>query len=462
MRRTPLWLTAALFVLLSLLLAACTAPAAPAAAPAAPAEVAAPAEAAAPVADAPAAAEPVTLEFWGGWTGPDGDIMRAMIEEYMGENPNVTVNLTVQQWSPLFDTFIASASAGESPDILAMHPQELSQFIELGLIDPLDEIFAGSAVINAEQLPASAIVANTYKGNLYGAPLDQHMHGLFYNKDLFEAAGLSGPPTTGAELMEMGKLLTIDANGKHPGDDGFDPANIVQYAINMHTNHHAFFQWWSLYRQQGGELISEDGKSCVMDIDKSVAAWTFLQNQVYVDYIAPQGQTDYPRDFLDGRTAMLIDGPWRIPALEQARVDTGFNWGSGSYPLVFDQKQVWGSEHTFTLPTLADPAKRQAAVDLIEWLVSHSQAWATSGQIPVFPSVLESAEFQALEGRAPFANMLTWLVTLPNIPRYNEIFASNAPTPMMVMAQNIILEQADPRAESEQACQTITAILSVP
>lgn len=459
MRRTPLWLVTALFVLLSLLLAACAAPAAPAPAPA-PAEVAAPAEA--PAAEAPAAPAPVTLEFWGGWTGPDGDIMLAMIQEYMAQNPHVTVNLTIQQWSPLFDTFIASASAGESPDILAMHPQELSQFVALDLIDPLEEIFADSAVINQEQLPASAWTANTYQGHLYGAPLDQHMHGLFYNKDLFEAAGLSGPPTTGDELLEMGKILTLDANGNHPGDEGFDPANIVQYAINMHTNHHAFFQWWSLYRQQGGELIAEDGNSCVMDIDKSVAAWTFLQDQVYTNYIAPQGQTDYPRDFLDGRTAMLIDGPWRIPALEQARTDTGFNWGSGSYPLVFEQKQVWGSEHTFTLPTLADPTKREAAVDLIEWLVSNSQAWAVSGQIPVFPAVLESDEFKALEGREAFANMLSWLVTLPNIPRYNEIFASNAPTPMMVMAQNIMLEQADPRAESEQACQTITAILSVP
>lgn len=66
----------------------------------------------------------VTLEFWGGWTGPDGAIMQKLVDQYNAENPGVHVNLTVQQWSPLFDAFIAAASAGTSPDIMAMHPQE--------------------------------------------------------------------------------------------------------------------------------------------------------------------------------------------------------------------------------------------------------------------------------------------------------------------------------------------------
>jgi multiple sugar transport system substrate-binding protein len=49
---------------------------------------------------------------------------------------------------------------------------------------------------------------------------------------------------------------------------------------------------------------------------------------------------------------------------------------------------------------------------------------------------------------------------LPSTPKYNEIFASNAPTPMMVMAQSVILEQADPTAASEAACAEIDSIVS--
>jgi multiple sugar transport system substrate-binding protein len=56
--------------------------------------------------------------------------------------------------------------------------------------------------------------------------------------------------------------------------------------------------------------------------------------------------------------------------------------------------------------------------------------------------------------------MMPYAQIFPNTPKYNEIFASNAPTPMMVMAQSIMLEQADPRVEVEKACEEITFILS--
>lgn len=458
MKRNPVLWIPSLLVVLSLALAACG-PAEPAATPA-PAEEA---EAtAAPAEEAEAPAGPVTLEFWGGWTGPDGDVMAELVKQWNTENPDVQVNLTVQQWSPLFDAFMVSASAEEAPDILAMHPQEMPQFAELGLLSPLDDIVASSEVINPENYLPSAWNPNNYKGVQYAIPLDLHMHGLYYNKDLFEAAGIDSPPATGDELLETARLLTVDAAGLHPGDDGFDPENVVQYGINMHTNHHAFFQWWSLLNQQGGQIISDDGTACAIDTGKGAKAWQFLQDLVYVHHVAPQGQTDYARDFLSGRTAMLIDGPWQIGSMEAAQKDEGFNWASAPYPVVFDQPAVWGSSHVFTLPTYANPANRAAAVKFLEWLAANSAAWAKAGQLPAYADVINSDELAALPGRAAFIEMMPYEKIFPNTPRYNEIFASNAPTPMMVMAQSVMLEQADPTTAVETACAEITAILSAP
>jgi hypothetical protein len=51
---------------------------------------------------------------------------------------------------------------------------------------------------------------------------------------------------------------------------------------------------------------------------------------------------------------------------------------------------------------------------------------------------------------------------LPSTPKFNEIFSASAPTPMMVLGQNIILKKADPRTESQKACTAITGILSIP
>lgn len=413
-----------------------------------------------PLSSVVVAQDPVQIEFWGGWTAADGDIMQELVDQYNAENPGVQVNLTRQQWSALFDAFVVSSAAEESPDILAMHPQEMPQFVELGLLDPLDDIFAESDVLNLDDYLDAAVQPNIYKGALYGIPLDIHMHGLFYNLDLFEAAGIESPPVTGEEFLEAARLLTLDTNGLHPGDDGFDAENIVQYGVNMHTNHHAFFQWWALYRQQGGEFLNEDGTACAWDLDKAEAAWVWLQDLVYTHHVAPQGQTDYPADFNSGRTAMLIDGPWRIVSLEQQAAETGFRWDSAPYPVVFDQPAMWGSEHIFTLPHYADPAKRDAAVEFLSWLAANSTAWAGAGQLPAAISVMESEEFQSMYGRPAFIEMMPYAQILPNTPKYNEIFASNAPTPMMVLAQSIMLEEANPRAAVETACDEITFILS--
>lgn len=403
----------------------------------------------------------VTLEFWGGWTGPDGGVMQKLVDQYNEENPGVHVNLTVQAWSPLFDAFIAAASAGSSPDIMALHPQEIAMFVELGMVMPIEDIIASSEVFVEESYVQKAWDLQFYNGTMYAFPFDLGVHGLYVNTDLLEAAGIEAAPNSAEEFLAAARLLTIDANGLHPGDEGFDAANIVQYAVNMQTNHHGFYQWYALYSQLGGQLLSDDVSECVMDLDKATEAWKWLQDLVYVHYAAPQGQTDYLRDFISGRTAMLIDGPWQIPGLIAAEAD-GFNWDSAAYPTIFDTPAVWGSGHDFTLPTYADPAKRDEAIAFIEWLGSNSFGWLESGQLPIRHDIIESEEYAVLKGRAPFVDMLPNQMLLPNISKFNEIFASNAPTPMMVMAQRIILENADIRTEVERACSDITAILQMP
>ena len=406
--------------------------------------------------------DPVSLEFWGGWTGPDGAIMQGLVDQWNAENPDVQVTLSVQAWSPLFDQFIAAGSANTAPDIMSMHPQEIAQFVSLGMIEPVTDLVATSEVFTEEAYVPKAWQLQFYNDTMYGLPFDLGLHGLYYNADLLESAGIEAPPSNAEEMLAAIQALTTDANGNHPGDADFDPANITQYAINMHTNHHAFYQWYALYTQLGGLLFSEDGMQCAMDIDKATQAWQWLQDMVYVNYGAPQGQTDYARDFLTGRTAMLVDGPWQIPAMETAEADSGLNWGTAPYPTIFDQPASWGSGHTLTLPTYADPEKRDEAIAFLEWLGANSEGWLASGQLPIRNDIIEGDFLAELPGRQSFIDMLPNQQLLPNIPKFNEIFASNSPTPMMIMAQRILLENADIRTEVQTACDTITSILSMP
>lgn len=411
---------------------------------------------------APTQAASATLEVWGGWTGPDADVVKVLVKDWNEKNPNAQVNLTLQQWSPLFDAFLVAAGGKKSPDILAMHPVEMAQFVDKGLLLPLDDVLAGSQ-INPNNYAANVWEAHKYKGKLYGIPLDFHMYGLFYNVDLLKKAGIEIPkePMNAEQFLKVARALTLDKNGKHPGEPGFDPANVVQYAVNQNTNHHAFYQWWGLYNQLGGTLISADGTKCVLDIDNATKAWQWLQDLVYTQHVAPQGQTDYPRDFLSGRTAMLVSGPWERPAFVAMTKEKKFNWAVAPYPVIFRTRAVWGAGTNFTIPTYSDPAKRAAAIKFMESLAA-SPKWAETAQVPVFKGMMESAEFKAIPGWEVFASQLPYEKMLPSTPKFNEIFSASAPTPMMVMGQNIILKKADPRAESQKACNAITGILSIP
>lgn len=131
------------------------------------------------------------------------------------------------------------------------------------------------------------------------------------------------------------------------------------------------------------------------------------------------------------------------------------------YPQIFDRRGVWASGHTLTLPALADPKKRDLAVEFLQWLVA-SPAWARSGQVPVYRGVDATPEFGAIPGGDVLLSMAGDQHMLPNTPRYNELFATNAPTPMMILAQEIILNRAPVLPTVEETCRTITAVLEVP
>ena len=80
---------------------------------------------------------PVTIDFWGGWTGPDRGVMENLVNQYQGQNPGVKVNLFTVQWTPLFDRFLTSFRSGDVPDVLAMHWQDIATFASKNLLQPV-------------------------------------------------------------------------------------------------------------------------------------------------------------------------------------------------------------------------------------------------------------------------------------------------------------------------------------
>ncbi|MEI7024869.1 extracellular solute-binding protein [Paenibacillus sp. y28] len=395
----------------------------------------------------------VNIDYWGGWTGPDLNTMKGLVDKFNQEQSKIHVEFTSLQWTPLFTKFLTEMKGGSPPDVLAMHPFELGQFTEMGVLDAktVEEV-----KLNKADYSSFAWGGTFYKGTQYAVPLDVHEHGVYYNKELLEKAGLTAPPKTGEELIAMGQKLTLDKNGKHPNESGFDENNIVQYGLGFSMNHHVFYQMYALINQQGDNPFNETMTKLEWDEQKAAKAISFLQDLVFKHKIVPKGEKSPVDDFTAGKVAMFIDGPWQMPKLEASSV----KWGSAAYPKVFDKQASWGAAEvlTFPLKPKADPAKKAAAVEFVKWLDKNSGDWAKSGQLPSSNAGMQVA--MTLPGREAFIGGLGNAVLLPAHPKAAQLFSSTAPSPILTAAQDAILNNKNPLEIAKQLKKELDSILA--
>jgi multiple sugar transport system substrate-binding protein len=397
--------------------------------------------------------DPVKIDYWGGWTGPDLETMRGLVDKFNKEQSKIHVEFTSLQWTPLFTKFLTEMKGGHPPDVLAMHPFELGQFVEMGVLDPKN---VEAAKLDKASYSDFAWGGTMYKGKQYAVPLDVHMHGLFYNKDLFGKAGLSEAPKTGEEWIAMAQKLTVDKNGKHPNESGFDENNITQYGLGFNMNHHAFYQFYALLNQQGDNPFKEDMGKLELDEQKAAKALGFLEDLIFKYKVVPKGEKSPVDDFTSGKVAMIVDGPWQMPKLETSTV----KWDSAPYPKVFDKQAAWGAAEVLTFPQSekADTKKQAAAVEFVQWLDKNSGDWAKSGQLPSSNAGMEVAK--KMPGRTAFVASLNNAVLLPANPKAAQLFASTAPSPILTAAQDAVLNNKDPLEIAKKLKKEIDAILA--
>lgn len=406
----------------------------------------------------PASEAPIELQFYAGFTGPDGDILEEMLKQWNTENPTMKVVLTRLQWTPLFEKLVTQAKAGTPPDLLALNAPDMGQWIDLGLLAPVDDLVKNAGLKKAD-FSAKAWENAQYKGKLYGFPLDQHMHGVYFNTEMFEKAGLDPkkPPRTGQELIDAAIKLTIDVNGKNPNQAGFDEKNVKQYGLGLPNNHHGFYMWYALMAQQGEGLLNKEMTKAQFDDAKGIKAWQFLSDLVFKHKVVPVGQKNPADDFRALRTAMMIDGPWQIPGMEKT---PNLKWSTTRFPQVFEKDASWGSDHILTVPVQKEAKRQAAAAKLATWIAKNGDQWAKAGHIPSLKTATEKAK--AMPGRGAFMDQLETEVQLPVTLKQSQLFSSAA-TSHIVVASQAILVANKPIADSLKAMrQGIDQVLTGP
>lgn len=373
-------------VLLSVLLilaivAGCAAPAAPASTGAAEATAAPAEEAAAPT---EAGAEGKTQVTWLTLDWPTAEVEAA----FEAAHPDIDLVVENIGFNDLFQQIQIRLGAGsDTPDVLAVDVPLVASYGFRDWLLPLEDVFTEEE--KADWLEA-ALAAGTYEGHLLAAPISTSTQLLFYNKDLFEKAGLTPPGQddrlTYEQIAEMAPQLTFDENG----DGTPEIWGFVWEQLNR------IYQLQAMEESLGGDAIGPDGLTVdgVINSQPWIDAYTYYWKVFNEWKVAPQGDVFWPPDIFEtGNLAMFVGGPWDIRRFAESELP--FEWGVSRHPY-FESGEVVTPTGSWHIGVNKNSEVQDAAIEFVKWISTGEGAetwWRKgSGDFPAQQSLL--AKFQ--------------------------------------------------------------------
>lgn len=368
--------------------------------------------------DRPAPGEPVTISVW---VAGDPDETQAFIDvadAFEVSQRGIEVDLLqIAERDDLIARLSTSFAGGEPPDLFLMNYRYLGQFESKGVLAPLEPYLASSSELGAEDFYPEAMAAFQSDGVQTCMPQNVASLVTYYNRDLFERAGVELPAEdwTWNEMVAAATELTRDIDGDGTVDVyglGVDP-EIIRVAP---------FVW-----SGGGEIVDDPDSPTRFTIGSLKAIRPL---QAFLDLRGVAGVTptdeeaeaaDFETRFLDGTLAMVMESRKVVPSF---RTITDFDWDVAPLPVHRHAATILHSD-AYCM-TESSERKPQAWSFLEFALGSEGQriATATGRTVPSLRSVAESDAF--LDSGLPksshvFLDAIPSMRAVPHIETWPEI-----------------------------------------
>lgn len=321
-----------------------------------------------------------SLALWDGFTqydetSPYGKLLSACEAETGAKvertaDPNTSTKL------------LQAASTKSTPNLVVLDNPSISKFADAGLLIDNEE----SGLDTAKVLP-NILAAGQLNGKTYGSSIGSNTLALFYNKDLFTAAGVQ-PPTNWDELKTAAaKLTSGDVKGI-----GFSAVGTEE----------GTFQFLPFFWGSGAKLEDISSPAAV----SAVSLWTdLIKSGSASNANINANQQDIRDQFLAGKLGMMVNGTWQLTALDAAGIHYGVvpipakDGGAAPSPL--------GGEFIEVVPS--DDAKQKLSATFAQCMIKpeNLQGW-TKGQSYIMPYA-DAAAAQATENPAlqPWVEAIT-------------------------------------------------------
>lgn len=279
--------------------------------------------------------EPTTLTFWNGFTSTDGEVLQEIVDTFNETNEwNITIEMDVMPWATFNEKLPAAIAAGDAPDFVLCSSGYYAPYVEAGSFMDVSD-FYDLPEVNKDNFDQNVVDLLYYDDLCVGIPMQMVSHYFYWDKDLYEAAGLDPetPPETFEEIVKNAQLLTDKSKN--------------QFGFCLPTNNNVTAQY-TLYAYGGG-YVNEDETQAVFNSEENAAAFETMKT---LYDCSPKDSDD--NTYISGQVAQFINGPWIINGLRENEINfgvkevpacTGIEKDAAVIPVGFSIPKTTSEEH---------------------------------------------------------------------------------------------------------------------
>ncbi len=338
------------------------------------------------------------VTFWYSMGGLGEQAVQKMVSDFNGAHPNIQVDAQFQgSYTDAMSKLKTSMKGGQLPDVVQLGDESTRFMIENKSVIPIQTL------IDAEQYDLSAFEPNilayySLDGKLYCMPFNNSTPILYYNKDMFSAAGLDpeNPPKTVDELIAVSeKLAKKDAQG-----------NLAVSGCevnNADINGWLFSEWLCL---QGLHFANNGNgrtqRATEVAYDENGGGVKILKKLLEVQQSGTASSAKTISDifgrFASGQTAMMLSSSAGLYTVLTAIGDT-FEVGTGPMPAISaeDKGGVSVGGAALWMMDTKDVKQQKAAFEFIKFMASPEQQAYWCGQTGYFPVTTKSYDLPEMQ-----------------------------------------------------------------
>ncbi|MEC5423444.1 sugar ABC transporter substrate-binding protein [Virgibacillus sp. C22-A2] len=312
------------------------------------------------------------------WDKNQEDMLKDLVEEFNKDNPTIEITLELTPYDQYFTKLDAAASGGGLPDVFWMNGPNFVKYASNDMLESIDESISEDD-LDTSPYPDGLLGLYQYEDKTYALPKDYDTIGLWYNKELFDEAGLDYPD----ESWDWEDLVSAAESLTNPEDETYGIAAFIQDSQATYFN---------TILAADGYIISKDKTQSGFDDPNTIEGIQKYHDLIHKHEVSPthvqMETTNATSMFESGKVAMMFQASYMIPQFK-ANEYTNENVDVAVLPTIKKRSNVI---HGLGNVIASNSENKDGAWEFVKFLSSEKAATiqAEAGIIPAYEGTQQS------------------------------------------------------------------------